>query len=108
MLDRIKLRLGQEVDDTILDEYIEGEKAKVNLYLGLTSFPTHEGIETIVIERVIEMYNKRTSEGISNESIEGHSVSYNLGFSKEHKLLLDLYKDTLVDSGSSAGGILLG
>jgi len=78
LLNRIKILLGITDNDELLYEIIELIEAKILSYLNIKKLPKE--LEYILVELSIQRYNRIGSEGISSESIDGKSVSYDDDF----------------------------
>lgn len=83
-LDNIKTLIGLSVTDTskdaILNILITHVEDSVKSYLKLDEIPV--GLIWTIEAMTVENYNRRGSEGISNESVEGVSYTYEDVFSK--------------------------
>jgi Phage gp6-like head-tail connector protein len=83
-LDNIKTLIGLDTTDTskdaILDILITHVENSVKSYLKLSAIPAE--LDWTIEAMTIENYNRRGSEGISNESVEGVSYTYEDVFSK--------------------------
>lgn len=86
MLEKIKLLLGKSNDDSI-DELllllISLCKEEAYTYCNLEEY--NEALDFIIIQMVIEKYNRMGSEGATSQSFSGISESYN-----------DFYSDKIV------------
>ena len=91
MIDRIKLLLGttnSDEDEELLEEIIELTKSKILSYIKKEEFP--KSLEFVLIELAIQRYNRIGSEGISSETVDGKSISYEDDF-ETYKQYLDDY-----------------
>ena len=90
LLNRIKVLLGiNDYDNAeLINEIIELTKSKILNYIDKTELP--EELEFVLVELSIQRYNKIGSEGISSESVDGKSVSYEADF-EGYKHYLDDY-----------------
>jgi Phage gp6-like head-tail connector protein len=83
-LDNIKTLIGLDTNDTskdaILDILITHVENSVKSYLKLSAIPAE--LDWTIEAMTVENYNRRGSEGISNESVEGVSYTYEDVFSK--------------------------
>lgn len=70
---KILLNVLDDKQDSLLDVIINHTANHLELLLG-KKIPSH--LEFIVTEVGIVRFNRRGSEGMSNESVEGHSTSY--------------------------------
>ena len=82
MLERIKLILNiSDVNkDALINAYIEQAKTEIELYTRRVYATEMDGL---VVQMVIEKYNRRFNEGISSVSTSGVSSSFKDGYSKE-------------------------
>ena len=80
LLNRIKVLLGiNDYDNAeLINEIIELTKSKILNYIDKTELP--EELEFVLVELSIQRYNKIGSEGISSESVDGKSASYEADF----------------------------
>ena len=74
VLDRVKLRLPEANDDTMLEELIQTATDRINLRVKQPTFPTV--LESILVEIVVKMYRRKYYEGISSESADTLNVSF--------------------------------
>lgn len=76
VLEKIKvlLNISDTDSDTLLNTLIGLKSGKLQAALRTSTIPT--SLEYIVIELVIQAYNKLGSEGLSAESVEGISRTY--------------------------------
>ena len=90
LLNRIKVLLGiNDYDNAeLINEIIELTKSKILNYIDKTELPKE--LEFVLVELSIQRYNKIGSEGISSESVDGKSVSYEADF-EGYKHYLDDY-----------------
>lgn len=80
MLDTIKLILNIQGKDELINAYIEQVKTEIELYTHKTY--TVE-MDNLVIQMVIEKYNRRFNEGLSGASASGINSSFKDGYSRE-------------------------
>ena len=88
LLNRIKTLLGITDNDELIYEIIELTKSKILNYINKEELPIE--LEFILVELSIQRYNRIGSEGISSESVDGKSVSYEDDF-ENYKTYLDDY-----------------
>jgi len=76
VLEKIKilLNISDTESDTLLNTLIGLKSGKLQAALRASTIPT--SLEYILIELVIQAYNKLGSEGLSAESVEGISRTY--------------------------------
>ena len=101
LLNRIKTLLGITDNDELIYEIIELTKSKILNYINKEELPIE--LEFILVELSIQRYNRIGSEGISSESVDGKSVSYEDDF-ENYKIYLD---DYIYKSGTNKGYKLL-
>ena len=78
LLNRIKVVLGITDNDELLLEILDITKSKILNYINEAELPLE--LEFVLIELAIQRYNRIGSEGISSESVDGKSVSYDDDF----------------------------
>ena len=88
LLNRIENLLGVFENKTRINEIIKLTKAKILSYIKEAELP--DELEFILIELSVQRYNRIGSEGISSESVDGKSVSYEDDF-ENYKHYLDEY-----------------
>ena len=101
LLNRIKTLLGTTDNDELINEIIELTTSKILNYINKTELPNE--LESVLIELAIQRYNRIGSEGISSESVDGKSVSYEDDF-ESYKVYLD---DYISKNGTNKGYRLL-
>ena len=78
MLENLKLFLGIEADDeeknTLLSSIVSDATARLKLLLGGIEPP--EEMDYIIKEVSIVRYNRIGSEGMTNHTVEGESITY--------------------------------
>jgi hypothetical protein len=88
LLNRIKVLLGITDNYELLNEVVEITKSKILSYIDKTEMPLE--LEFVLIELAIQRYNRIGSEGITSETVDGKSVSYEDDF-ETYKQYLDDY-----------------
>ena len=88
LLNRIKTLLKIQDNYELIYEIIELTKSKILNYINKEELPKE--LEFILVELSIQRYNRIGSEGISSESVDGKSVSYEDDF-ENYKTYLDDY-----------------
>ena len=101
LLNRIKTLLQIQDNDELIYEIVEITKEKILNYINKEELPKE--LEFILVELSIQRYNRIGSEGISSESVDGKSVSYEDDF-ENYKTYLD---DYIYKSGTNKGYKLL-
>ena len=99
MLEQIKvlLNLQDDTKDTLLDALITLKSRKLIAALGGDEVPTE--LDYIIIELVINHYNRLGSEGLAAESIEGISRTYS-----DSAMELEPYKEAIAKSLNASAG----
>ena len=89
-LERVKMFLGIKDDDKndLLNEIIWFNEKKLTGYIGVSSLPLD--LEWIVVELSIERFNKIGNEGISSQSVDGVSLTFEDNLDK-YLVYLDKY-----------------
>lgn len=89
-LEKLKIRLGSDVDDSLLEILLEDAEAEILDYTNRTELlPKMEGLQR---ELAIEYYNRQGSEGEASRSEGGVSVSYSTDIPEKIKARLDAYR----------------
>ena len=88
LLNRIKTLLGVTDNDELIYEITELTKSKILNYINETELPNE--LEFVLVELAIQRYTRIGSEGITSESIDGRSISYDDDF-ETYKPYLNLY-----------------
>ena len=101
LLNRIKTLLQINDNDELIHEIVEITKEKILNYINQEELPKE--LEFVLVELAIQRYNRIGSEGISSESVDGKSVSYEDDF-ENYKIYLD---DYIHKNGSNKGYRLL-
>ena len=101
LLNRIKTLLQIQDNDELIHEIVEITKEKILNYINQEELPKE--LEFVLVELTIQRYNRIGSEGISSESVDGKSVSYEDDF-ENYKIYLD---DYLFRTGQNKGFKLL-
>lgn len=74
LLDRIKVRLPEENDETLLNELITTATDRICLRLGADELPSI--FESICVEVVIKAYRRIYYEGIESEGVDSIQTSF--------------------------------
>ena len=88
LLNRIKTLLNIEGNENLIYEIVNITESKILNYINTNEMPKE--LEFVLIELAIQRFNRIGSEGISSESIDGKSVSYDDDFTG-YKHYLDDY-----------------
>lgn len=74
LLDRIKVRLPEEKNDTLLNELITTATDRICLRLGADELPSI--FESICVEVVVKAYRRIYYEGIESEGVDSIQTSF--------------------------------
>lgn len=89
-LEKLKIRLGSDVDDSLLEILLEDAESEILDYTNRTELlPKMEGLQR---ELAIEYYNRQGSEGEASRSEGGVSVSYSTEIPEKIKVRLSAYR----------------
>ena len=88
LLNRIKTLLNIEGNENLIYEIVNITESKILNYINASEMPKE--LEFVLIELSVQRFNRIGSEGISSESIDGKSVSYDDDFTG-YKHYLDDY-----------------
>ena len=78
LLNRIKTLLNVEGNEELITEIVNITESKILNYINANEIPKE--LEFVLIELSVQRFNRIGSEGISSESIDGKSVSYDDDF----------------------------
>lgn len=92
MLEKIKLLLSimNDDDDALLSTLIMLCKEEAYVYCNLEDYD--EKLDFIVIQMVIERFNRIGSEGATSQTTSGVSVEYDSFYSEKVRRLLNKYR----------------
>lgn len=81
MKDRILEMIGNNSSEceTLIEFYIENAKAEATAFCSLSEYS--DELDNIIIQMVIEKYNRKGNEGISSSSFSGINESFINGYS---------------------------
>ena len=91
IVSRMKVLLGTTNttdDEELLYEIVEITKSKILNYINKKTLPKE--LEFVLVELSIQRFNRIGSEGISSESVDGRTTSYDDDFNN-YKVYLDDY-----------------
>ena len=89
MLNKLKLLLNCE-DDELLITLINLCKQEAYIYCNLEEYT--DALDYIVIQMVIERYNRIGSEGLTSQSSSGISAQYDSFYSKKVERMLNKHR----------------
>ena len=101
LLNRIKTLLNCEGNEELITEIVNITESKILNYINATEMPKE--LDFVLIELAIQRFNRIGSEGISSESVDGRTTSYDDDFNN-YKVYLD---DYIFKNGTSKGFKLL-
>lgn len=79
---RVKVRIP-DIKEDLLNELVKTATDRINLRLGLTEFPNE--LESIAVEVVCAMYNRKHHAGIKSENADTFSISFVDDLLKEYE-----------------------
>ncbi|SCI51294.1 Phage gp6-like head-tail connector protein [uncultured Clostridium sp.] len=88
-LSRIRVVLGVYEQDELLRELIDITKEKIISYLNVNEIP--QSLSWILVELVVQRFNRIGSEGLVTESVDGKQNSYVKDELLQYKGYLDEY-----------------
>ena len=88
LLNRIKTLLNIEGNEILICEIVNITESKILNYINATEMPKE--LEFVLIELVIQRFNRIGSEGVSSEVVDGKSIHYDDDFTG-YKHYLDDY-----------------
>lgn len=88
-LSRIRIILGVYEQDQLLRELIDITKEKILSYLNVKEMP--QALSWILVELVVQRFNRIGSEGLVTESVDGKQNSYIEDELSQYKVYLDEY-----------------
>lgn len=90
-IEKMKRRLGISLSDTVqdalLEDILEDAQSAFKVYTGADTVDVR--FEFIVLDVAMKLYNRKGSEGMTSESVDGYQATYAVG-------LMDEYADMLV------------
>lgn len=96
---KVLLSIDDREQDSLFDVIINHTISHLQLLLG-KEIPPH--LEFIIVEVSIVRFNRRGAEGMSNESVEGHSASFNNNDFKQYHSIIENEK---VKDRANGGGV---
>ena len=88
LLNRIKTLLNVEGNENLIYEIVNITESKILNYINASEMPKE--LEFVLIELVIQRFNRIGSEGVSSEVVDGKSIHYDDDFTG-YKHYLDDY-----------------
>lgn len=89
MLEKIKRRLGieDELQDELLNDLIDDAQSAFKVITGADTVA--DKYNFMIINVVLKLYNRKGSEGMESENVDGYSVKYVTGLFDEYMAILD-------------------
>jgi len=89
MLEKIKRRLGieDELQDELLNDLIDDAQSAFKVITGVDTVA--DKYNFMIINVVLKLYNRKGSEGMESENVDGYSVKYVTGLFDEYMAILD-------------------
>lgn len=85
---RVMIRIP-EIDTVLLGELITTATDRINLRLGVTSLPPE--LNSVVVEVVCALYNRKYHQGIKDEKVDSFTVTFVDDILKEYDRDFQLY-----------------
>lgn len=101
--DRVLVRIP-EINTRLLDELITTSTDRINLRLGLTSLPPE--LESVAVEVVCAMHNRKYHEGIKSEGVDTFSISFVDDILKEYEKDFQMYLELKNKQDNANRGVL--
>lgn len=89
MLDKVKRRLGieDELQDELLNDLIDDAQSAFKVITGVDTVA--DKYNFMIINVVLKLYNRKGSEGMESENVDGYSVKYVTGLFDEYMDILN-------------------
>lgn len=100
---RVKVRIP-EIDTALLEELVITATDRINLRLGVTLLPPE--LESVAVEVVCALYNRKYHEGIKSESADTFNVSFVDDILKEYELDFQRYLELKQKQDNQNRGVL--
>lgn len=100
--DRVKIRIP-EITDPLLDEFAQTAIDRINLRVGVTLLPVE--LESVAVDVVCAMYNRKYHEGIKTEGADIFSVTFVDNILKEFEEDFKLYKEAADKQANEERGV---
>lgn len=102
-IEKIKRRLGisDSLQDTLISDLVEDSES---MFKGITGTSTVGDEYAYMVEAVVyKLYNRKGSEGIANETVDGYTATY--VFSLFDEFMPILSRDFQLDDKRQAGAV---
>ncbi len=90
LIERVKKRLPEAQNDTLLDEYIKTIQDRLCIRLDVDKLPL--SFDSICVDAVVKMYRRTYYEGISSEGVANISTSFFEDIIAEYSAEINEYK----------------
>lgn len=99
MLEKVKRRLGieDELQNELLNDLIDDAQSAFKVITGTDA--VDDKYNFMIINVVLKLYNRKGSEGMESENVDGYSVKYVTGLFDEYMDILN--RDFPQDDSSS-------
>lgn len=101
--ERVKVRIP-DIDTKLLEELVTTATDRINLRLGLTILPPE--VESVAVEVVCAMHNRKYHEGIKSEGVDTFSVSFVDDILKEYEKDFQMYLELKNKQDNANRGVL--
>jgi hypothetical protein len=88
--ERVKVRLP-EIEDGLLTEFTTTATDRIKIRLGVTEYP--EELESIAVEVICAMYNRRYHEGLKSENVDTFRMDFVDDILKQYEKEFQTYLD---------------
>lgn len=100
---RVQIRIP-EIQTDLLSEFVQTATDRIKLRLGLEDFPIE--LESIAVEVVCAMYNRKYHQGIKSENADTFSVSFVDDILSEYQSDFDRYLEIKEKQENQNRGVL--
>lgn len=106
MIEKIKRRLGVDDDlqGALLNDLIEDAQSQFKIITRQTDIDSK--YDFIIIDVVAKMYNRKGSEGMQSETVDGYSVSYDQSLFADYMPILERDFDLDEDNNRQKGKVV--
>lgn len=101
--DRVKIRIP-DIEPDLLEELTRTATDRINLRLGVTLLPPE--LESVAVEVVCALYNRKYHEGIKSEEVDTFSVSFVDNVLAEYELDFQRYLELKEKQDNENRGVL--
>lgn len=100
---RVKIRIP-DINVDLLNEFVQAATDRIKLRLGLAEFPVE--LESIAVEVVCAMHNRKYHQGIKSENADTFSVSFVDDILSEYQSDFDRYLEIKEKQENANRGVL--